>query len=200
MDAMEWPPTFDGAYTPPRQEEYWDRRAETMPPQDREAVVLSKLRRQLRYAYENSEFYRELWSGAPVDPANIRSLDDLRRLPILTKDDLRREQEAHPPFGRYLCIPQDQITRIQGPPAPRGTPPSLEYAETTGTELPRRMPASCGARGSGLTIPSSSPPSSAPTLAAGAPCSARSGWEPSAFHSAPERRSRRSAPSTGSPC
>ena len=50
-------------------------------------------------------FYRELWSGAPVDPANIRSLDDLRRLPILTKDHLRREQEAHPPFGRYLCIP-----------------------------------------------------------------------------------------------
>ena len=45
MDAMEWPPAFDGAYTPPRREEYWDLHAETMSPQDREAVVLSKLRR-----------------------------------------------------------------------------------------------------------------------------------------------------------
>ena len=122
MDAIEWPPTFDGAYTPPLQEEHWDIRAETMSPQDREAVVLSKLRRQLRYAYENSEFYRELWSGAPVDPANIRSLDDLRRLPILTKDDLRREQEAHPPFGRYLCIPEGRITRIQGTSGTTGNP------------------------------------------------------------------------------
>ena len=122
MDAIEWPPTFDGAYTPPLQEEHWDIRAETMSPQDREAVVLSKLRRQLRYAYENSEFYRELWSDAPVDPANIRSLDDLRRLPILTKDDLRREQEAHPPFGRYLCIPEGHITRIQGTSGTTGNP------------------------------------------------------------------------------
>lgn len=122
MDAMEWPPTFDGAYAPPVGEEYWDRRAETMPLEEREAVVLRKLRRQLRYTQENSEFYRELWRDASVDPANIHSLDDLRRLPILTKDHLRREQEAHPPFGRYLCIPPDQITRIQGTSGTTGNP------------------------------------------------------------------------------
>ena len=122
MDAMEWPPTFDGAYAPPVGEEYWDRRAETMPPEEREAVVLRKLSRQLRYAQENSEFYKELWRDASVDPANIHSLDDLCRLPILTKDHLRREQEAHPPFGRYLCIPPDQITRIQGTSGTTGNP------------------------------------------------------------------------------
>ena len=121
MDPTEWPPKYREA-PPPPEESYWDRRAETMSPQEREVVVLRKLRSQLRYAYDNSEFYRELWRDAAVDPADVQSLDDLRHLPILNKDDLRREQEAHPPFGRYLCIPQESITRIQGTSGTTGAP------------------------------------------------------------------------------
>ena len=97
MDAMDWPPTYDRSYAPHPESEYWDRQAETMSPHERDAAILDKLRHQVRYAYENSEFYQEFWHDARADPANIRSLDDLRQLPILTEDDLRREQEAHPP-------------------------------------------------------------------------------------------------------
>ena len=70
----------------------------------------------------HSPFYQEIYKDSPVDPANIRSLDDFRQLPILTKDDLRREQEAHPPFGRHLCVPPDQVFHIHGTSGTTGRP------------------------------------------------------------------------------
>ncbi|MDA1348254.1 MAG: AMP-binding protein [Chloroflexi bacterium] len=119
---MEWPPTYDKTYSPSADSEYWDRRAETMSPDERQAAVLAKLGHQVRYTFENSEFYREFWREAGVDPANIDSLEDFRQLPILTKDDLRREQEAHPPYGRYLCVPEERILRIHGTSGTTGKP------------------------------------------------------------------------------
>ena len=119
---LDWPPKYDTSYAPRADSEYWDPRSETMSPQEREAVVLEKLGRQVRYAYRESAFYRELWRDAGIDPANIRGLDDFRQLPILTKDDVRREQEAHPPFGRYLCIPQERVLRIHGTSGTTGKP------------------------------------------------------------------------------
>ncbi len=119
---MDWPPQYDKSYLPPADREHWDPELETMDPDQRDALVLAKLREQVRYAHQHSPFYRELYKDSPVDPANIRSLDDFRQLPILTKDDLRREQEAHPPFGRYLCVPPDQVFHIHGTSGTTGRP------------------------------------------------------------------------------
>jgi phenylacetate-CoA ligase len=95
---------------------------ETMDPEQRETIILEKLRHQVRYAYQNSAFYREVYRDADVDPTNLRSFDDFRRLPILTKEHLRREQEAHPPFGRYLCVPPERVLRIHGTSGTTGRP------------------------------------------------------------------------------
>ena len=119
---MDWPPKYDRSYVPESDTEYWDREAETMSPQEREAVILGKLTHQVRYAYEHSDFYRELWRDAEVSPADIKSLDDFAKLPILTKEDIRREQESHPPFGRYLCIPEESVLRIHGTSGTTGNP------------------------------------------------------------------------------
>ena len=126
---MEWPPTYDRTYSPSADSEYWDRRAETMSPDERQAAVLAKLGHQVRYAFENSEFYREFWREAGVDPANIDSFEDFRQLPILTKDDLRREQEAHPPYGRYLCVPEERVLRIHGTSGTTGKPTIFGISE-----------------------------------------------------------------------
>ena len=119
---MDWPPQYDRGYTPPVDREHWDPQRETMDPEQRDALILERLRAQVRYAYQRSPFYQELYTEAGVDPANIRSLDDFRQLPMLTKEHLRREQEAHPPFGRYLCIPQEQVLRIHGTSGTTGRP------------------------------------------------------------------------------
>ena len=119
---MAWPPQYDLSYLPHPDAEYWDARAETMAPAARDAVILEKLRAQVRYAWANSGFYREFWDNAPADPANISSLAEFARLPILTKDAVRLEQEAHPPYGRFLCIPPEQVYRIHGTSGTTGRP------------------------------------------------------------------------------
>jgi phenylacetate-CoA ligase len=44
-------------------------------------------------------FYRRRWTAAGLQPGDIRSLDDLGRLPLFTSDDIKDDQQAHPPFG-----------------------------------------------------------------------------------------------------
>ena len=63
-------------------------------------LQLRRLREQVAHAARHSPFYRRKLRGARVDPAKIRTLDDLRRLPFTTKDELKDNQAAHPPWGR----------------------------------------------------------------------------------------------------
>lgn len=119
---MSWPPKYDLSYVPPGSAEHWDKRLETMPPPERDAVILEKLRGQVRYAWERSGFYREFWDDAPVDPANLQSLDEFAQLPILTKEEVRQEQEAHPPYGRFLCVSPEEVYRIHGTSGTTGRP------------------------------------------------------------------------------
>ncbi len=117
-----WPPQYPTDYFPAEDSEYWSEPLETMPPQERNAIILDKLRCQISYAYTHSEFYRELYRDAPVDPNNIRSFEELAQLPILTKEHIRAEQEAHPPYGRFLCVQPDDVYRIHGTSGTTGRP------------------------------------------------------------------------------
>ena len=119
---MSWPPQYDPAYIPSRDAEHWDARLETIDPAARDRVILEKLQGQVRYVWEQSGFYREFWKDAPVDPANIRSLEEFAQLPIVTKEEVRVEQEAHPPYGRFLCVSPDQVYRIHGTSGTTGRP------------------------------------------------------------------------------
>ena len=119
---MAWPPTYDPTYVPPDGAEHWDERLETMLPHERDEIILDKLRGQVSYAWERSGFYREFWRDAPVDPADIRSLEEFAQLPILTKEEVRQEQEAYPPYGRFLCVSPDEVCRIHGTSGTTGRP------------------------------------------------------------------------------
>ena len=46
-----------------------------------------KLRAVIRHAYENVPYYRSLFNSAGLSPENIRMVEDLRHIPITTKDD-----------------------------------------------------------------------------------------------------------------
>ena len=119
---MEWPPRYPADYLPDDAAEHWSPDLETMAPADRDSIILDKLRNQVRYAYNQSGFYREFYRDTPVDPLNIRSFEELARLPILTKEHIREEQERHPPYGRFLCIPPEEVFRIHGTSGTTGKP------------------------------------------------------------------------------
>ena len=73
MTKIQWPPQYPSGYIPPAQQEHWSPELETMPPAERDALILAKLREQVRYAYRNSGFYREFYSDVPVDRKTWRA-------------------------------------------------------------------------------------------------------------------------------
>jgi phenylacetate-CoA ligase len=54
-----------------------------------EAIRERKLRALIRHAYEHIPFYRARFMGAGITPDDVRSVDDLRRVPIVTRDELQ---------------------------------------------------------------------------------------------------------------
>jgi phenylacetate-CoA ligase len=90
-----------------QQGDFWDERIERMERDELASLQLERLQWQVRRCYEDSLFYRERLDQAGVGPDSIRSLDDLQQIPPVTKQELREEQKAHPPFGRYVVAPSD---------------------------------------------------------------------------------------------
>ncbi|MEJ2589218.1 MAG: phenylacetate--CoA ligase family protein [Deltaproteobacteria bacterium] len=87
-----------------------------------------KLTKQLEYCYQASEFYRRKFDDAGAKPADIRTLEELRKLPIfMVKDDERKsaqeslEKFGHP-FGLHLCAPVDELYLTGTTSGTTGTP------------------------------------------------------------------------------
>jgi phenylacetate-CoA ligase len=82
----------------------------------------------VRYCYEQTQFYRAKLDALGVEPDDIRSVDDLERLPILLgKDDERelqersREELGHP-FGEHLAVPVGEVVGVASTSGTTGTP------------------------------------------------------------------------------
>jgi phenylacetate-CoA ligase len=118
-----WPPVYDTSYYPDPDQDYWFPEIETMDPQEREqTIIIPKLQQQLAYADENSAFYRKKWDAAGVNPKDIRSLNDFEAIPILKKEELRKDQAEHPPFGSNLCVSDNELARVHGTSGTTGNP------------------------------------------------------------------------------
>ncbi len=122
MEQWTWPPRYDETYRPPLDEPYWFRRRETMPAEEREAAILERIREVMRWCWERAPFYRRKWSDAGIDPARVRSLDDFERVPVVTKEELRATQAAHPPFGDHLCVDETEVAHLHGTSGTTGRP------------------------------------------------------------------------------
>ena len=128
--GAQWPPTYDQTYIPSPDAAYWNAQVETMDPQEREQkIILPKLKEQLKYAYKNSAFYKRKWDEAGVNPADIHSLDDFEGFPIITKEDIRQDQMAHPPFGSNLCVAARELARIKGTSGTTGKPTAFAISK-----------------------------------------------------------------------
>jgi phenylacetate-CoA ligase len=88
------------------------------------AHQLAGLTWTVRHAYEGSIFYRAKLDAAGVSPETIRSLDDLRRLPITTAEDLR---DGYPfPFR---SVPFEQIVRLHASSGTTGKRKIIGYTQ-----------------------------------------------------------------------
>ena len=95
---------------------------ERAPRADRTRLQLQRLKAQVARAAERVPLYRERLRAAGVTAADIRSLDDLRRLPFTVKDDFR----ATYPFG-LLAVPMDEVVRLHASSGTTGKPTVVAY-------------------------------------------------------------------------
>ncbi len=80
---------------------------ETLPREDLRALQLSRLKDLCARVYANVGFYREAFDKNGIHPGNIKSLDDLAKLPFTEKQDLRNNY----PYGLF-AVPVDTIVRL----------------------------------------------------------------------------------------
>jgi len=100
-------------------DEYWNPILETLPLEKLEQLQLIKFKEIFSWAYEHSKFYRQLYSDAGIEPGDIRTFDDIRRVPKIEKAMMRDIQGKDPfPYGDILCVPLEDVT---------------EYRQTSGT-------------------------------------------------------------------
>ncbi len=91
---------------------------EKLPAPEREKKLNAKLKRLVKYAYDNAPGFKARMDAAGVQPSDIKSMADLPRIPVLRKDDLIRLQKENPPFGGYLAVPLSEVERIYQSPGP----------------------------------------------------------------------------------
>ncbi len=91
-----------------REEIYYQKEIETMPTEELKALQSEKIRKQVKHVWDNVPYYKKLMEEKGVCPDDIKGIDDVHLLPLISKKDLRDEY----PFG-MLAKPLSECVRIQ---------------------------------------------------------------------------------------
>ena len=122
----------------------FDAAAENMPREKLRVLQLSRLKQTVKNAYENVPLHRRRMKAKRIAPADVRSLEDLARLPFTVKGDLR----DHYPFGMF-ARPMDEVVRVHASSGTTGKPTVVGYSRNdiaTWAELMARTMSCAGAR------------------------------------------------------
>ncbi len=97
---------------------------ETMPREALKAIQLTRLQATLERVYANVPFYRDNFKKAGITPGDIKSLDDIKRIPFTTKQDLRNNY----PYAMF-AVPMENIVRIHASSGTTGRPTVVGYTK-----------------------------------------------------------------------
>ncbi|MEI6213258.1 MAG: phenylacetate--CoA ligase [Desulfuromonadales bacterium] len=101
---------------------FFNEEFETLPRAALEALQLKRLKATLERVYANVPFYKSVYDSAGICPSMVNSLDDLKKLPFTTKQDMRDSY----PYGLFAS-PMDEIVRIHASSGTTGKPTVVGY-------------------------------------------------------------------------
>ena len=102
---------------------YWNPWLETLAPERLAQLQLTKFRRALAWAYERSPFYRAMYQAGGLEPGDVRTWEDLARVPKLDKAKLKQAQASEPfPYGGVLCLPLTEVAEFRQTSGTTGQP------------------------------------------------------------------------------
>jgi phenylacetate-CoA ligase len=100
----------------------FDPALERLPLDRLRALQAERLMNTVRYVYARTPFWRRKFDEAGLDPLEIHGLEDLRRIPFCTKEELQADQLAHPPFGSYVGCDRRALVRFMTTSGTTGRP------------------------------------------------------------------------------
>lgn len=107
---------------------FWNEKIETLPSDRMKNLQWTRLKKQLRYNYNHSIYFREeKFDKVGLAPERIHTFEDFQKIPIMTKDEHRRVQTASlerygHPYGLITCAPLERIVRINATSGTTGVP------------------------------------------------------------------------------
>lgn len=107
--------------------QYWNQTCECMSRDEMTKVQVERLINTVKRVYSNVPFYRCKMQKAGIEPDDIKSLEDLKKLPFTDKQDLRDTY----PYGMF-AVPMNEIVRIHASSGTTGKPSVVGY---TGRDL-----------------------------------------------------------------
>ena len=96
---------------------YWNKNIETISRSELKKFQFKLLKGNVEFCYNNSAFYRNKFKNVGISPGDIKTLDDVQKLPFTVKDDLRENY----PFG-MLAVPLTDIVEIHASSGTTGNP------------------------------------------------------------------------------
>jgi len=121
----------------------WEPQYEKMPREELEKLQLERLQQRAKSAYEKVPFYRAKFQEVGLTPKDIKSLDDVSKLPFTSKSDFRDNY----PFG-MMAVPLSEVVRVHASSGTTGKPTVAPYNAKdidTWSNLMARTLASAGA-------------------------------------------------------
>ena len=109
-------------------------------------IQLGRLQKTVRYVYERNAVYRKTLDGMKVAPDDIRSLDDIRRIPFTVKQQIR----DHYPFG-FFTAPLEEIVEFHATSGTTGKPVVVGYTRSDIELWTEVMARACTGAGIGKT-------------------------------------------------
>lgn len=120
----------------------WNPAIETISRKDLKELQLTKLRKVVHTVYHNVPFYREKLDAMGVKPEDIKTLEDIKKLPFTTKDDLRDNY----PY-KMFAVPMSEVVRIHASSGTTGKSTVVGYTRNdlnTWSELIARIASAGG--------------------------------------------------------
>jgi len=91
--------------------EFWNPKNEKLPRAELRALQLHKLRRMCEWAYATTPFHKRKFDAAGFKPDQLRTLDDIRRIPFMTREEWMESLMEKPMFGDLLAT--DPVNAIR---------------------------------------------------------------------------------------
>ncbi len=102
--------------------QYWEPEIEKMPRAELAALQLQKLKEEIGFSLRTPFYKKRLATVGIQSPDDIKTLDDLKRVPFTTKNDLRDGF----PYG-FLSIPREEVIRLHASSGTTGTPTTIYF-------------------------------------------------------------------------